>query len=659
MPHAQNRRTLNRRALLRLSGTSALTIGLGTIGLGKAAMAADLPPQPTPRDWAKSPALRFVCLSPGGTHIAYMREENGRKYLYEYVIATKAFQIYDLGTAKIASIWWIDDGHLAVTSMATDKFEAFSGGRDTYYIVSVYNLQARTINTLFSQIEGFKSFVSGGVRIIRQNGKRQLTASSFPINYDEARYLYRFDLDRSANATVMDRAPWHTENWILTPEGEMLARATYSPKTKIWELQHYDRGLWKTIFSQHAELDYPNLVGLGRDGQSVVVFMNSGETKGHYYEVSADGVFSSPLPIKGLTAEPIFDPKTFRLSGYTTYDGWTQEHYFDPAMNALVEKARASVEGYRMSIIDLADDPRQMIISSEGEDDAGTYYFLDLKAGTSLTIGAEYPHIPPEWITTKTVITYTAADGLEIEAYLSLPPNRDAKNLPLVVLPHGGPVARDGQEFDSESQAYASRGYAVLQPNFRGSSGYGEDFVEAGYGQWGRKMQTDLSDGVRHLVKAGTVDPKRVCIVGTSYGGYAALAGAAFDPGMYRCAVDVAGVTDLSDFLESIRGYDATTESTTYRGEKRLLGDPTTYAEVSPVFHAAKMNIPILIVHGKDDTVVPFSQSLAMVNALKTAKKDVTFIQYDHTDHWETNEAARADMYDAIVAFIEKHNPPR
>jgi dipeptidyl aminopeptidase/acylaminoacyl peptidase len=275
-----------------------------------------------------------------------------------------------------------------------------------------------------------------------------------------------------------------------------------------------------------------------------------------------------------------------------------------------------------------------------------------------MTIGEQYPHIPLEWITSKKAIKYKAADGLEIEAYLTLPPNRVAKSLPLVVLPHGGPASRDDLSYDWEVQTYASRGYVVLQPNFRGSSGYGQAFERAGDGQVGRKMQTDLSDGVRYLAEQGIVDLKRVCIIGTSYGGYAAFAAATLDTGIYNCAVAIAGLSDATKWREGERYYLAGVISPSYTYAKRLLGDDTSLDDISPIKHIDKVTIPMLIMHGKDDSVVPLTQSVSMYKALKAAGKDVTYKEIEHAEHGATTEGSRIEMLNATVAFIEKHNPP-
>ncbi len=192
---------------------------------------------------------------------------------------------------------------------------------------------------------------------------------------------------------------------------------------------------------------------------------------------------------------------------------------------------------------------RKVVVLLDGPRDGYGYALVDLDAKGMKWIGDVYPGIAPDQIAQPKAIAYKAADGLSIPAISPCRSGRAAKGLPLVVMPHGGPADRDTLEFDWLREALVSRGYAVLQPNFRGSSGYGDAFLQAGYGQWGRKMQTDLSDGVRFLASEGIVDPKRACIFGWSYGGYAALAGAAIDKGVYRCAADMAGPADLSLML--------------------------------------------------------------------------------------------------------------
>ena len=231
-----------------------------------------------------------------------------------------------------------------------------------------------------------------------------------------------------------------------------------------------------------------------------------------------------------------------------------------------------------------------------------------------------------------------------------------------MVLPHGGPEERDYPGFDWWAQAYASRGYAVFQPNFRGSGDYGVELRNAGFGEWGRKMQTDISDGIAELAKRGVVDPKRACIVGGSYGGYAALAGVTVQHGLYRCAVSVAGISDLAGMLVYQHKLAAGPTSAALRYWRAFMGvdnsSDNRLAAISPAALADKADAPILLIHGKDDTVVPIDQSETMESALKRAGKPVELVEMKNEDHWLSREETRIEMLKAAVAFVEKYNPP-
>ena len=231
-----------------------------------------------------------------------------------------------------------------------------------------------------------------------------------------------------------------------------------------------------------------------------------------------------------------------------------------------------------------------------------------------------------------------------------------------MVLVHGGPAVRDEPGFDWWSEGMASAGYAVLRVNYRGSDGFGWKFMSAGFGEWGRKMQTDVSDGVRFLAAQGTIDPARVCIVGASYGGYAAAAGATLDLGVYRCAVDVEGPVELGKMItwdKSREGYEGIA---TQRYWDRFMGakspsDPHLVA-ISPADHADKVTIPILIIHGTDDTVVDPAQNQMMADALKAAGKPYGFVVLNHEDHWLSHADTRLQLLQSTVDFLVKNNPP-
>ncbi len=298
------------------------------------------------------------------------------------------------------------------------------------------------------------------------------------------------------------------------------------------------------------------------------------------------------------------------------------------------------------------------MLSVDSPSEGPAYALVDFATGKAEWIGYNYD-AASKVLAEKRPIAFKAADGLELRGYLTLPRGRDPKRLPLVVLPHGGPASQDHPGFDWWAQAIASRGYAVLQVQYRGSTGDGWSHLSAGFGQWGREMQTDLSDGVRYLAAEGVADPKRVCIVGASYGGYAALAGATLDRGVYRCAVSVAGI---SDPRRMVKWDSRDGDSFSSRYWLRYLGvesagDPRL-DEISPLRHVDKVTIPILLIHGKDDTVVDFSQSQLMYDALKRAGKDVQLVTLPHEDHWLLTGATRLQMLQATMDFLEKNNPP-
>jgi dipeptidyl aminopeptidase/acylaminoacyl peptidase len=282
-----------------------------------------------------------------------------------------------------------------------------------------------------------------------------------------------------------------------------------------------------------------------------------------------------------------------------------------------------------------------------------------MNTARALPVGDVYDGVETALETKR--ITYEAADGLKIPAYLTLPAGKPASKLPLIVLPHGGPAYRDTADFDWWTQALAAQGYAVLRPNFRGSTTT-QSFMTAGYGQWGRKMQTDLSDGVRYLAKQGTIDPARVCIVGASYGGYAALAGVSLDPGVYRCAVSVAGISDLKQMLKWEKQRESGGDHVGTRFWNRFMGvtgpdDPSLDA-ISPIKHLDRVNVPVLLIHGKDDTVVAYEQSEIMLKALKKANKPVELVTLKKEDHWLSRGETRLQMLKSSMAFIEANNPP-
>lgn len=346
------------------------------------------------------------------------------------------------------------------------------------------------------------------------------------------------------------------------------------------------------------------------------------------------------------------------IGGVTDYSA-PKQVFFDPALQLHWSAIIGAYSGERVELVSYSDDFTKLLLRVFGPRDGDSYVLIDWRTVDSYRLGDVYSGLST--FAEVRPIEYKAADGLPISGFLTLPPGKPAKNLSLIVFPHGGPAASDDGDFDWWAQALASRGYAVLQANYRGSDTT-PALLRAGYGEFGRKMQTDLSDGVHYLVSQGIADPKRVCIVGASYGGYAALAGVTLQTGIYRCAVSVAGVADLSNLLHWTDSGMMTSHNEVTRYWDRFLGvtgpkDPRLH-EISPIDHVDAVTVPVLLIHGQDDTVVPPSQSEEMAKALERAGKSVQFVTLPREDHWLSHSATREQMLEAVVDFLGRNDPP-
>jgi len=336
-----------------------------------------------------------------------------------------------------------------------------------------------------------------------------------------------------------------------------------------------------------------------------------------------------------------------------------QYEWFDEEMATHQRTLENAFSGQFPQIQSWSRERSKLLIVTENENTPPTYYIYDVEAGTVASIGTAYEALSTGELRPRRLTTYTARDGTDIEAYLTLPEGEGS--FPTIILPHGGPKSRDNGGFDYFAHFLASRGYAVLQPNFRGSSGYGQDWEEAGYGGWGRGiMQTDVTDGAQHLIDTGLADPERICIVGASYGGYSALAGATFTPDLYACSAAIAPVTDIASMMRFSRDrfganhwfVSSWREQFTGDGENR---NSDILRDLSPIQHVEDITIPILLIHGEDDTIVPVDQNRDMHRALRRADSDVEFVEIDDGDHGLTSVDMRTTVLTELEQFLGEH----
>ena len=448
-----------------------------------------------------------------------------------------------------------------------------------------------------------------------------------------------------------------TSGWMTDEYGEVRIGYTYDRNRSAGTIIFKDHGStkWRTIWEYKTlSEDSVSVLGFGEQSNKV------------WFEAYKDGriaIFSADISKQNFEPELVYSHPERDVETRLRYKkgikdpigiGFRDENYHMVTW----DKEEAEFEKNIYELFPDQDvyfgtsskDENRYIIFVENSSTPGSFYLGDRKLGTLDLVAHSYPALANSVLPAKEAITYQARDGLEIEAFLTVPEGKE-KNLPTIIFPHGGPIAADGEKgFDYWTSFFANRGYAVVQMNFRGSTGYGFDFMKAGLGQWGGQMQEDIEDATTWAINEGIADPERICIVGGSYGGYAALMGAATS-NLYKCSVSFAGVSDLLYLLD---------ESRRYGGEETLrimLGDKSRaeLRETSPVNLADQIEIPDLLVQGDDDSRVLLKHGQSMRDALEEAEVEHIYIEQEDSDHFLTLKRNRLEFFKETEKFLEKY----
>jgi dipeptidyl aminopeptidase/acylaminoacyl peptidase len=320
--------------------------------------------------------------------------------------------------------------------------------------------------------------------------------------------------------------------------------------------------------------------------------------------------------------------------------------FFDPALKALQTSLGKALPGHLIAFVDASADESKLILFAWSDVDPGRYYLFDKKTHSLAEILPSRPDLANIKLATVKSVTYQTADGTSIPAYLTLPVGSDGKNLPAIVMPHGGPGARDEWGFDWLSQYFAARGFAVIQPNFRGSTGYGDAWYQKnGFQSW-RTAIGDVDDAGRWLIKSGIADPKKLAIVGWSYGGYAALQSSVLDPDLFKAIVAIAPVTDLETLRQEARDYS------NFPQVDAFIGRGPWVIEGSPARNAGRIKAPVMLFHGDRDVNVGIGESRLMVDKLKSAGGKVELVEFKGLDHQLDDDTARAEMLGKADTFL-------
>ncbi|MDL2353928.1 MAG: S9 family peptidase [Pseudomonadota bacterium] len=648
---------------LRLAA-SLFTGAFATLAVCVAAQAA----APALEQFFRTPAIRIASLSPNGRYLASTAMLGGSVQLTVVDLQTReAKKIAGYADVDIFRIEWISNDRLAfnVIDRTSEQNASYSG----LFAIDRDGTRERALSAMPAALmlrarQSFNDVAAEPVAydLVQplHDGSAGIIALGYFINGDIV--PYRIDSVSGRRKAIDFSVTGRAHDFVFDAANRLRVVTAYmdseGARSAVW-YRDDEAQPWRKL-AEHATLNPPfRAIGIDPDGLLVVagvhgrdgVFRyNMADNKvGALVAASADADVNDGL---------VFDPQTHKLIGVRVRSEPPHTEWLDPQYAALQQGLDQAAPDMVSQVTPGGDAASPRLVFSSSSTDPGRYLRYDPATKQLLPLLTRMPWIVPAQMSPKLVFDYKARDGLPIPSYLTLPKGRPVNRLPLIVLPHGGPAARDDASFDPQVQFLASRGYAVLQPQFRGSTGFGEAHFRKGFRQWGLRMQDDLSDGIADLVKQGAVDPARVCIMGASYGGYAAAMGLVKDPQQYRCGIDLLGVTDIG-YLFTIGRWEGNKVVAFH--SKITIGDPgqmrDQFVATSPALQAASIRAPLFMAYGEHDTRVPLVHGEDLRDALKKHGKVYEWMTFPDEEHGFTIEANRFRLYRAIDAFLAKYNP--
>jgi dienelactone hydrolase len=623
--------------------------------------------------FARLPAVTEAKIAPGGQRIAILGGAPDDRTIAFTVIDQPGMNILKLGAVETLGVSWAGDDYALARVAFWDK----SGPRADYRLVRTASVtpQAKFLgyllggDALSSQLtnQGVEGVVKGppprvivrGLALAAGPDRNMNTRLSRKGENGDMRVLALFSVDpATGRGTQVERGDFDIEGWEVDLSGQARVMHKVDENTHKRSLYARPKGqaIWKLI--QDGE-DGREFLGYSDADQSFYFSNPVAEGTQVTRQRLPDGAVE-PVgkPVKGAGVSLIWDGHRNAVVGVAATGSDRAIEWMDPVFAGAQATVSRAFKGRYVRLTSWSEDLTRFVVVAEGPDSPPQWFLYDRTRKELSPIGDEYPELAEAALGSTSFFRYKARDGLEIPAYLTMPRSSAASGgkPPLVVLPHGGPSAHDDPGFDYLTQFLASRGYAVLRPQYRGSTGFGDAFERAGKGEWGGKMQTDLLDGMAAV--ADRVDAGRACVVGASFGGYAALYGAVFQPTAYRCAASINGVSDLgaligdyaTDFGRDNKGFEL------LRAEVRQ-ASPQGLDGVSPLKNAARAGIPVLLVHGDKDTTVAPAHSQRMAAALKGAGKPVEHIVLAGENHFLGTTAARTQMLTALETFLARNLP--
>ena len=605
-------------------------------------VAEDVPPLIPMEDFFRNPQQTALRLSPDGTHIGFLQPWKNRLNIFVQKIGEDTPQRITSATLRdIAGYFWVNNSRLA--------YIQDTGGDENFKLFAVNKDGSEPVNlTPFDDVR---------VEIIDdlEDIEDELIIG---LNKRDARVFdaYRIHI-KTGHLDMIAKNPGNISRWMTDNDGRLrIATTTDGVNTGILyrETEEQDfRQIMTTNFKETLSplyFTFDNTFiyaasNLGRDKEAIVKYdiANNKELEVLYQHNDVD--------VSGL----LRSKKRKVITGVTFFTDYRHYHFFDETREAIQDDLEIKLPGYEVSLASVSKDEQHLLVKTNSDKTRGAYYYYQVDTKELTELVEISPWLREEEMATMYPVTYQARDELAVPGYLTVPPGKAPENLPVVVNPHGGPWVRDHWGFNAEVQFLANRGYAVFQMNYRGSTGYGREYWERGFKEWGKSMQDDITDGVNALISEGIADPDRVAIYGGSYGGYATLAGLTFTPELYACGVDYVGVSNLFTFMETIPPYWEPYRQMLYEMVGHPEDDKEPLAASSPVMHVENIRAPVFIAQGANDPRVNKAESDQMVEALRNRGIEVPYMVKEDEGHGFHNEENRFDFYRAMDEFLSRH----
>ena len=593
-------------------------------------------------DFFRNPEKSSFKISPNGNYIAYMKPWKTRMNVYVMNINTEnKTQLTSSVERSIYGFSWLTNDRIGfIKDDGGDENMHFYAvnidGSNEIDLTPFDNVQARIIDDL----EDDPNYIIIGLN--RRN----------PQIHDP----YRVNVNNGKMEMIAEN-PGNISGWMTDHDGKLrIAITSDGVNTSILH-RDSESDQFKSIITTDFKVSVSPLF-FTFNNKNLYVASNRGRDKSGIFEFNIEKAKEGKLifehnevDVSGL----MYSKKRKVLTGVSFTVAKNDMVFFDTWRENIQQKLESNFSGFEVGITSFSEDETKAVVVTYSDKSRGTYYYYDVNSNKLTELGKVSPWLNEDHMAEMKPVQYKSRDGLTINGYLTVPKGSNGKNLPVVVNPHGGPWARDSWGYRSEIQFLANRGFAVFQMNFRGSTGYGREFWEISFKEWGKSMQDDITDGVNWLIDEGIANPDRIAIYGASYGGYATLAGLVFTPDIYACGVDYVGVSSLFTFMESLPPYWELYRSMLYE----MVGHPETDKELlalsSPLLHIDKIKAPLFIAQGANDPRVKKSESDQIVEALQKAGIEVPYMVKDNEGHGFYNQENQFDFYREMEKFLLKH----